>query len=162
MVLEYLQGLITQGSYIAIFLASLISSASVFLPIFPSYIPIIIGIGAGLNPVIVGLLGGIGSALGESVGYFVGLGGSASIERFKRRTPKFLKRFEGFYSKIGFWVILIFAFIPSPFDIIGVMSGASKYDLKKFLLALFIGRISRAFLIAYASYLVIPWALRII
>ncbi|MBU5537270.1 MAG: VTT domain-containing protein [Candidatus Aenigmatarchaeota archaeon] len=158
MVLQTFLDLVEQGSYFAVFLASFVSSASILVPILPipTYLPVIVGVGIGLNPFIVGILGGIGSTLGELFGYFTGLGGSAAIEKFEKRTPKFLKKFEKFYSKIGFWIVLVFAFIPFPFDIIGVLSGASKYDFRKFLLALSIGRTLRTLVIAYGGFYIIP------
>lgn len=158
MVLENFLSFIEQGSYLAVFIVSFISSSTIIIPVlpFPSYFPVLLGVGIGLNPILVGLLGGIGSALGELLGYLAGFGGSAAIEKFEKRTPKFLKKFERFYSNIGFWIILIFAFLPFPFDIIGILSGASKYDLKRFLSALLIGRIARSLGIAYAGFITIP------
>ena len=163
MVIETFLNLVYQGSYFAIFIASFVSTSSILIPIlpFPSYLPVLVGVGAGLNPLLVGLLGGAGSILGELIGYFAGLGGSAAIEKFEKKTPKFLKRFERFYSNIGFWAVLIFAFLPFPFDIIGVLSGATKYNFRRFLLALTIGRLTRTLLIAYGGLLAIPFLLNL-
>lgn len=159
MVLETFLNLIDQGSYLAIFLTSFVTSSSILIPIlpFPGYVTVLVGVGLGLNPLLVGLLGGIGSVLGDLLGYLVGMGGSATIEKFEKKTPKFLKRFERFYSHIGFWVVLAFAFFPFPFDIIGVLSGVSKYNFKRFLLALTIGRLVRTLLIAYGGFYAIPF-----
>ncbi len=146
--------LLMQGSYFAVFIVSFIASSSILIPILPipSYVPIVIAISAGANPLLVGLLAGIGSVLGDLIGYLVGMGGSATIEKFEKKTPRFLKRFERFYSNIGFWAVLAFAFLPLPFDIIGVLSGASKYNFKRFLLALTIGRMTRTMIIAYGTF----------
>jgi len=159
MVLETFLNLIDQGSYLAIFLTSFVTSSSILIPIlpFPGYFPVLVGIGLGLNPLLVGVLGAIGSVLGDLLGYLVGMGGSATIEKFEKKAPKFLKRFERFYSHIGFWVVLAFAFFPFPFDIIGVLSGVSKYNFKRFLLALTIGRVVRTLLIAYGGFYAIPF-----
>lgn len=158
MVIEILD-LINHWSYFAVLIASFISSSSILIPIlpFPSYFPILAGVGIGLDPLLVGLIGGIGSVLGDMLGYLVGMGGSATIEKFEKKTPKFLKRFERFYSHIGFWVVLTFAFLPFPFDIIGVLSGASKYNFKRFLLALTIGRVVRSLFIAYGGFYAMPF-----
>lgn len=154
MVFETFLDLISQGNYVAIFIISFIGSSGIFFPIlpFPSYIPLLIGVGTGLNPLFVGLIATSGSILGDLIGYLVGMGGSATIEKFEKKTPKFLKRFERFYSNIGFWVVLIFAFLPLPFDIVGVLSGASKYNFRRFLLALALGRTARTLLIAFGGY----------
>ena len=100
---------------------------------------------------LVGLVGGFGSALGDIIGYFVGFGGTAAIEKFEKHVPKFFKRFEKFYSNIGFSVVLLGAFLPLPFDIIGVLSGASRYNIKKFYLATVIGYIIMSIMTAYGS-----------
>lgn len=159
MVLENFLNLIEQGSYPAIFLASFIGSSNVLIPVvpLPSYVPILIGVGIGLNPLIVGLLASAGSVLGELLGYLVGMGGSATIEKFEKKTPKFLKKIERFYSQIGFWVVLVFALLPIPFDIIGILSGASKYNFKRFLLALTIGRTIRTLVVAYGGFYALPF-----
>lgn len=159
MVLETFLNLINEGSYLAVFITSFISSSSILIPIlpFPGYFPVLVGVGIGLDPLIAGLLGGIGTVLGDLLGYLVGMGGSATIEKFEKKAPKFLKRFERFYSHIGFWVVLAFAFLPLPFDIIGVLSGVSKYNFKRFLLALTIGRVVRTLLIAYGGFYAIPF-----
>src|SRR3989338_6439968 len=124
MVLENFLDLINQGSYFAVFIASFVSSSSIFVPIlpFPSYAPVLVGVGIGLNPLLTGLSGGIGSVFGDLLSYLIGMGGSATIEKFEKKVPKFLKRFERFYSNIGFWVVLAFAFLPLPFDIVGILS----------------------------------------
>jgi len=159
MVLENFLGLIEQGKYLAVFIASFVSSSGILIPIlpFPSYFPALVGISVGLNPFLSGLIGGAGSILGDLLGYLVGMGGSATIEKFEKKTPKFLKRFEKFYSHIGFWIVLAFAFLPLPFDIIGVLSGASKYNFRRFLLALAIGRVARTLIIAYGGSLALPF-----
>lgn len=158
MVLETFLDLIYQGSYFAIFITSFVSSSAVLIPVLPvpGYLPVLVGVGLGLNPMIVGLLGATGSILGDLIGYLVGMGGSATIEKFESKTPRFLKKFERFYSHVGFWAVLAFAFLPLPFDLIGILSGASKYNFKRFLLALTVGRVTRTLLIAYGGVYAIP------
>ncbi|MBI2545423.1 MAG: VTT domain-containing protein [Candidatus Aenigmarchaeota archaeon] len=159
MALELFLNLISEGSYLAVFLSSFVIASTVMIPIIPvpSYVPIILGVGIGMNPLLVGLVGGVGSALGELIAYFVGFGGTAAIEKFEHHIPKFLKRFEKFYSNIGFNVILVCAFIPFPFDLIGILSGASQYDVKKFFAALLIGRTLRSLLLAYTGVYIIQF-----
>ncbi len=163
MVLDFFLSLIEQGSYFAVFITSFLASSTLLVPIvpIPSYAPVLIGVGIGLNPLATALLGGLGSALGELIGYFAGMGGSAAIEKFERRIPKFLKWIEKFYTNIGFWVVMICAFLPFPFDIIGILSGVSKYDLKKFMIALLIGRIVRSLIIAYTGYWTVPFLINL-
>ncbi len=161
MVLDILLAALAKGSYLAVFIVSFISTSSIIIPIVPfgSSFTIITAVGLGLNPFLVAITGGIGSAIGELFGYLVGIGGSAAIEKFEKKVPRFLKKLERFYSNVGFWTILVFSFLPFPFDIIGVLSGASKYNMKKFLVAVTIGRIIRSLLIAYGIIYAVPFVL---
>lgn len=115
--------------------------------------------GLGLNPFIVGVVAGIGSAVGELTGYLIGLGGRQVIEikRMDKMIGKSVKFFTKLFKKHGFWVIIITGAIPFPFDIIGILSGMGRYDIKKFFIATSIGKTIKTLLIAYAGYLAIPF-----
>jgi membrane protein DedA with SNARE-associated domain len=54
-------------------------------------------------------------------------------------------------------IIPLAAFIPFPFDVIGISAGIGNYDIKKFFVATLIGRVLRCMLIAYAGYKLIPF-----
>jgi membrane protein YqaA with SNARE-associated domain len=110
----------------------------------------------GLNPLVVGILAGVGSAVGDLTSYLVGFFGTAALQKYEKRTPNLILKLMRFFKNFGFWLILLFAFLPSPFDFIGVASGVAKYDIKKFLLALIIGRTARSILLAYGTYYLIP------
>ncbi len=150
--------LIKTFGYLGILGAGIISSATIFFPI-PLYLIIFFSTSLGLNPLAVGLLAGLGNAVGELTGYFVGLGGTTFVEERKKKTPKFYFKFLRFFENYGFIVIFLAAFLPFPFDIVGMMSGAAKYDLKKFFIATFLGKSLKCLLIAYAGHFVLPAAL---
>jgi len=170
MVLEtfipWAQQLILQFSYLAVFLVSVLSSSTVFLP-FPLYIVIFFAAGLGMNPLIVGLLAGLGNAIGEIFSYLIGVGGryvagekeavKKTVKKTGGKMPKFVKKFERLYRKYGFWIIMLTAFLPFPFDFIGILSGATKYDIKKFFIAVLIGKTAKTLIIAYAGYVTIPF-----
>ena len=88
-------------------------------------------------------------ALGELTSYFIGLGGNNLM---KEKYKKAVKRFEKFFKKYGFISIVVTAFIPFPFDIVGISAGIARYDIKKFLLAVFIGRFFKALLLALLGF----------
>ena len=164
------QELIVEFSYIAVFIVSTLSTSTILVP-FPIYVVIFFAAGLGLHPLIVGVIAGLGSAVGEMFGYMIGLGGryvaegkatKSSLKAEKKnlektKTPKFVKKFESLFQKYGFWVIMLTAFLPFPFDFIGMLSGASKYDIKKFYIGVSIGKIAKCLLIAYAGYIAIPY-----
>jgi len=139
--------LIIQLSYLGLFLAGLISSSSIFVGIPPLYVIVFFSQALHLNPVIASIAAGTGSAIGELTGYLVGLGGSVLI---KKKTKPLVR----FFKKYGFAAIAVTAFLPFPFDVVGILSGLSKYDVKKFLLATAIGKIAKCLLIAYTGSLI--------
>jgi membrane protein DedA with SNARE-associated domain len=148
--------LIIQFSYVGIFFISLISTSTIFLP-FPIYVIIFFAAGLGLNPFLVGIVAGLGSAFGELTGYFVGVGGEKVIESKEKKEPKLIITFTKLFKRYGFPIVAITAFIPFPFDIIGILAGVGGYDIKKFLLATIIGKIAKCLMIAYAGYIGIPY-----
>jgi len=156
MLAELFSTLSTYG-YFGIFLISLIGSATIILPI-PSAI-VIFSAGAFLNPFIVGLLGGIGAAIGEFTGYGIGLGGRRVIKKkWKRGIDKVEKLFQKYG---GFIILIIFAATPLPDDIVGLFCGISKYEIKKFFIAVLIGKIILHLILAYAGFYGISWILEI-
>ncbi|MFH0832513.1 MAG: VTT domain-containing protein, partial [Candidatus Aenigmatarchaeota archaeon] len=144
--------------YLGIFISSLLGSATVIFPL-PSFL-IVFGAGAALNPFLVGVVAGVGSAIGELIGYCVGYGGKKLLEkRVKMKKIKWFSRAEKWMKKSGFIVILIFAMTPLPDDIIGIIAGSIKYDVKKYFIACLIGKIILSLFIAYAGYYGAQWAL---
>jgi membrane protein YqaA with SNARE-associated domain len=134
--LEWSEGLIQAFGYAGIFVVSLVSSASIFLPL-PGFL-FIVAAAPFLNPWIVGIVAGAGSAVGELTGYAIGKG---SYRALKKKDYKWLKRGEKWFrKKRGFVFILIFAATPLPDDVTGILGGMFRYDWRKFLLAAFIGK----------------------
>lgn len=148
-------------SYPGFFLIGLASSSTLFLPL-PIYTIIFASAQLGLNPLVVGIATGIGAAIGELTGYFVGEGGRLMLEQKKAKLSKNWKRFlewmENNFEKYGLAIIAITAFLPFPFDIVGIIAGINKYSLKKFLIATIIGKTAKMVLIAYAGVYTIPLA----
>jgi membrane protein YqaA with SNARE-associated domain len=112
--------------YVGVFLASLITSGTVIVPV-PGIL-VIFPIIVTYNPFLVGLVGATGGIIGEITGYMAGYGGQGMVNK-----GKMYARVEGWMKKWGGWVIFLFAafFI---FDIAGVVAGALRYPLWKFLL----------------------------
>jgi len=120
--------------YLGAFLVSLISSATVILPV-PGLV-VLFALGASLNPVLVALAGAVGGIFGEVTGFMVGYGGREVVQdsRMYVRVEKWMKRW-------GAWAIFAFAAVPLPvFDVAGVVAGALGYPLWKFLLIGWVGK----------------------
>jgi membrane protein DedA with SNARE-associated domain len=151
--------LIKQFTYFAILLISFLGTSTLFIP-FPldtiiSFSSFILG----LNPFLIGIFAGFGSSLGELISYFVGLGSRTFIKekRVNKKTSKFVAFMTNLFKKHGIVIIPLAAFIPFPFDVIGISAGIGNYDIKKFFVATLIGRVLRCMLIAYAGYKLIPF-----
>ena len=127
--------------YVGVFIISMLSTATIFIPT-PGWAAVI-ALGSVLNPYIVGIVAGLGSGIGELTGYMVGNGA-------RILSKKELKEQKELIKKYGSWVIFVLAFIPNPlFDAAGLVAGALKINMWKFLLATISGRIIRFILLAY-------------
>jgi len=163
MVFEFLAGLVPAFGYLGIFLVTLISSASIFIPI-PGWL-FIIPAGLYLNPWLVAVIAGIGAAIGELTSYGVGYAGekiylSRKKGKKKKYIQKWLDKIEIWFQRHGgFTVIFVFALTPLPDDIVGIFCGAIKYDIKKFFLAQLIGKILMSLILVYAGYYGLTWFL---
>ena len=137
--------------YFGVFLISVISNATIILPV-PSLIFVFLLSGE-LNPILLALLSGLGSAIGELTSYGIGLGGVALTEQKKKHLKKKLDGIEKMFQKYGgFWVIVLFAATPLPFDIVGLGAGALRYPPKKFFIATFIGKFIISLIVALAGF----------
>lgn len=146
------------SGYLGIFGISILGTATIFF-----IIPIdavIFTSGGYLNPVLAGLIAGLGSAIGELSAYYVGRAGRKIIELKGKRSKVFSKA-EKMFHKYGFWTIPIFAFSPLPMDIIGLVCGGAKYNVKKFLIGTIMGKIPRALILAIAGGYAAPWMLKL-
>ena len=135
--------------YLGAFLMSLLSSATILLPV-PG-IAVIFALGATYDPYLVGLAAGAGSALGELSGYMAGYSGQGVF-----RKSKTYLRMEHWMERRGSLVIFVLAFVPNPiFDLAGAAAGILRYPVWKFLLFCFLGKTPRSILVAFAG----AWAL---
>ncbi len=132
--------------YVGIFLASLLTNASLILPV-PGVL-ITSAMGAVFNPVLVALAAGGGATIGEISGYLAGFSGQRIIEK-----TKWHDKLEGWMQKYGDLTIVVLAFIPNPaFDIVGMMAGAMRIPLYRFLIFCFIGKVLKMLVFAYGGF----------
>ncbi len=146
-----------QWGYLGIFAASLISSSTIILPL-PGAVVVFL-YGSILNPWLVGLSAALGSSAGELTGYAAGYGGHYII---KKRDKKLTKRINSILMKHNpFPIIILFAAIPFVFDLVGILCGLSKYDIKKFYIASFIGNLIKMTTISMSGFYGLSWVLNI-
>lgn len=121
--------------YLSAFLVCLISNATVILPV-PGIV-VLFALGTTLNPVLVGLAGAAGGIIGETTGFIVGYGGRQMVQSRGRTYA----RAENWMRRWGAWAVFAFAAAPLPvFDLAGVVAGALRYPLWKFLLIGWVGK----------------------
>jgi membrane protein YqaA with SNARE-associated domain len=143
----------TTYGYLGVFAINVLASATIFFPA-PAFALTFL-LGSTLNPWLLGLSAGLGSAIGELTGYLLGYGGQ---EAFKKKYRKWLTRASEFSQKRGmFPAILIIAASPIPTDIVGILAGVAKYRPWKFFLAMFIGKVIKYTLIAWAGFYGLGW-----
>lgn len=137
--------------YPGIFLVSLLSSATVLIPV-PGVI-VTSAMGAIFNPFWVAVVAGLGAGIGEISGYLAGFSGQAVIERVKWH-----EKLEKWIQKYGDLTILVLAIIPNPiFDMAGMTAGALKMPVGKFLVWCCIGKIIKMLAFSYGGATVIKW-----
>lgn len=124
--------------YAGVFLISLLSSATLFLPA-PGWAAVI-AMSSILDPILLGVTAGIGSAIGELTGYIAGDGARDLFNKKIKESEKI----EKWVKKYDVIAILLFAAIPNPlFDIAGIVAGGLKIPWWRYLIACAAGRIVR-------------------
>ena len=120
--------------YLGCFAISLISNATVILPVpgILLFIPVV----SEFNPALLGLVGATGGAIGEITGYLAGRSGRGIV-----RPGKTYARFEGWMKKYGMWGVFGIAAIPLlPVDVAGIIAGVARLPMWKFLLPVWAGK----------------------
>ncbi len=139
-------------AYLIVFAVTFLASCTIVLPAPGA--AIVITAASIWNPIIVAMVASVGSTLGEITGYYAGYIGEKIIINEQQLA---YKRAVSWMSRYGIWTVFVLAAIPLiVFDIIGLVAGALKLPLWKFLLACWFGRIPKSFLEAYIGAGLIP------
>jgi len=142
----WMADLVTNYGYAGAFLISIFGNFTIFFPV--PFTITIYAFGATLNPLILGLVCGIGSTVGEFSAYLIGVGGRRVIEgRYEER----LESAKRLIQRYGAAIIFLFALLPLPDDVILIPLGVLRYDLKKALGAMFLGKTLMLTFVAYAG-----------
>lgn len=131
--------------YPGIFLVSILANATIIVPL-PTLL-ITSAMGAIFDPFWVAIVTGAGATIGELTGYLAGFSGSAVIER-----RDWYERVSGWMKKYGDLTILVLAFIPNPlFDVAGIVAGALKLPIYRYLFWTMIGKSLKMMVFAYGG-----------
>jgi len=131
--------------YPGLFLVNLLASATLILP--APGLALALAAGATMNPYLVGLAVGSGSALGELTGYIAGASARGMVEG----DPNY-PRVSGWMAKKGLLVIFVLSIVPNPmFDVAGIVAGAMRIPVWKFLSVTWLGKVIKSTLVALAG-----------
>ena len=131
--------------YLGTFLISILANATVIIPA-PGLV-IVFSMGAKFNPLLIAFSAGAGATIGELSGYLAGFSGQAIIEDQKR-----YDQMVAWMEKNGPLTILVLAFIPNPlFDLAGMIAGALRMPVLKFLFWALIGKVLKMVVFSYAG-----------
>ncbi len=135
-------------AYLVVFLTSLASNLTIIAPV-PFAISIMIAAATRWNPALVALFASIGGTLGELSGYYAGrLGRKIAIPE----AAMWHSRFEDWINRYGVWAIFVLAVQPVlPFDVAGLVAGAARMPVRKFLIGLWAGRFIKYLIFAFAG-----------
>jgi len=135
-------------AYLIVFGTSLVSNLTILAPV-PFAVSVMMSAATKWNPALIALFGSIGGTIGELSGYYAGyLGRKLAISEKVIGHSKV----EHWIQRYGAWGILFLAFQPIiPFDIGGLIAGAAKMPLHKFLPALWGGKFPKYIILVYAG-----------
>lgn len=135
-------------AYIVVFVVTLVANLTIVAPV-PIAVSIMITVAENWNPILTALAAALGGSIGELSGYYAGYAGR------KMAVANDLigfTRVEGWINRWGAWAIVFLAFQPViPFDVGGLIAGAAKMPMRKFLPALFAGKFPKYILLVYAG-----------
>lgn len=149
MVLELIPQLASFG-YTGVFFLSMLSSATIFFPL--PYFVAVFALASTLNPLILTTVAAVGSTIGELTGFYAGRLGHKFLEKRHEKLKWLLIAEEWFRKHRGFAILVFISASPLPTDIGGVVAGALHYDVKRFFLAILIGKMMKFAFIAYAGF----------
>jgi len=143
---------------VGIFILSIVDAATIFVPIpIPAAVFVCMATMT-INPVLILLVAAFGATLGEFSSYTVGRGGRLIAK--KEKWKKMIKITEDAFEKYGkFPVIVLFAACPLLDDVIGLVCGFAKYPVKKYFLAILLGKLLINLIIVCACFFGMHWIL---
>jgi membrane protein DedA with SNARE-associated domain len=142
--------------YLGAFLISVLGGATIIIPV--PMLAVVAALASAMpTPWEVALLG-FSAAAGEMIGamiiYYTGNGAGRAISQNKQgRIQKAYEKMLGFIERKGAWALFAVTFIINPFFYPAAFAcGALKFEIKKFLVIVVIGKLIKSMTIVYVSY----------
>jgi len=143
---SWMNNLVATHGYSGAFIISLFGNFTVFFPV--PYVVTIYAFGAKLNPLLLGTVCGVGSTIGEFTAYLIGRGGRTLLND---KYGEQLENAKMLIQKYGMAVIFFFAVMPLPDDLILIPLGILRYDLRRAIVAMLLGKLLMCIGVAYAG-----------
>ncbi len=122
------------------------SVAMTFFPL-PTH-PYVIYVGEQYAPWLVAVVGGVATCVAGLIDYLL----LSLLMRYQRirklQQSSWYLRFSAFFRSMAFVTLVVAAFTPIPFDPFRFLAITTEYDKKKYILAIFVGRAPRYFILA--------------
>jgi membrane protein YqaA with SNARE-associated domain len=144
----------TRYGLLGLFLNGMLSS---LIPI-PTELTTIALLAAGENESKVFIALTVGSIIGGVIAYYLGYTGNTLSRRIRKITRIDGQRSQRSYAllaKYGWMLIFISPWIPVGGDVIPIIAGIKKYDFKKFIVAMALGKTIKAAGIVYFLTLIL-------
>lgn len=144
-------------AYLVVFGVALAANMTIVAPVY-LFMPIMVSAAGFYNPYLIALSAALGGSLGEMSGYFAGAVGKKIVFS---DYPEAYEKISAWVDKYGALAIFFLALQPIlPFDVAGMVAGATKMRATKFWIACFLGKFPK-YLILCLFYDVmkehLPW-----
>ncbi len=133
-----------QVGYGAVALSALVASAGLVIPV-PA-LATACATAIFLSPFLVGVIAGTAETAGELSGYYLGYTGRDVLGR-----SRIYQRLENWMRRRGWLLLFLVSLVPNPiFDIVGIAAGALRYPVWGFLAVVWVGKVLKFLIFAYA------------
>ena len=140
-----------QVGYGAVALSALVASAGLLIP--APALATACGTALFLNPFLVGLIAGSAESVGELSGYYLGYTSRDVLARSRR-----YQWLENWMRRRGWLLLFVVSLIPNPiFDVVGIAAGALRYPIWGFLAVVWVGKVLKFLVCAYACNAGADW-----
>ena len=105
----------------------------------------------GENQILITIVLITGSSIGGLINYFIGFGGNKLFQKFKKKENqkeiKDQKKGHKILDKFGWSAIFFSSWIPILGDLILISAGVKKFEFKKFILFMVLGKVTKSVIV---------------